>query len=121
MTLALLDRIIVARLIEAPPANYPQPPFHYLLGCYARAGDQLRAVSSAPRLDAAAKQQLSDLAHEARAQVVQYASLLLSAGGVVPEVGRHAAGLPILPGISARWTGSAGGGAGGGGKVGIAA
>jgi len=87
LTGANLDRAIVARLIESPPASYPQPPFHYLLGCYSRASEALRG-GAASRGAAAAeeKQRLHDLVVEARAQVVQYAVLLLSGSGVVPEV-----------------------------------
>lgn len=40
-----LDRALVARIIEHPPADHPQPPFHYLLSCYARASQELRALS----------------------------------------------------------------------------
>lgn len=87
MTRASLDRVIVSRLIESPPGSYSQPPFHYLLGCYSRASDQLRAVGGAPsaKYDADAKQRLCDMVAEARGQVVQYAALLLSGSGVVPE------------------------------------
>jgi hypothetical protein len=34
-----LDRCLVARLIEEPPADYPLQPVPYLLGCYQRALD----------------------------------------------------------------------------------
>ncbi|GBF98629.1 ubiquitin conjugation factor E4-like [Raphidocelis subcapitata] len=81
---ATLDRAIVARLIEAPPPAYPQPPLHYLLGCYARASDALRSASGG-RGDAAERARLVEVVSEARAQVVQYAVLLLSGSGVVPE------------------------------------
>lgn len=30
-----IDRVLMARLLD-PPADYPQWPLHYLLGCYAR-------------------------------------------------------------------------------------
>jgi hypothetical protein len=88
LTADSLDRAIVARLIESPPDAYPFPPFHYLLGCYARASDAVRGGGGAARGAGGAeeKQRLHDLAVEARAQVVQYASLLLAGSGVVPEV-----------------------------------
>lgn len=48
----VLDRMLVARLIEAPPADYPQPPIHYLMGCYERSSEELRraGVSEAAKV-----------------------------------------------------------------------
>jgi hypothetical protein len=89
MTRDTLDRVIVARLIEAPPEPYPLAPFPYLLTCCGRATDAVRARPGGSVEEKAA---LHDLAVEARAQVVQYASLLLSGSGVVPEVRRRACG-----------------------------
>ncbi|KAG1664460.1 hypothetical protein FOA52_006306 [Chlamydomonas sp. UWO 241] len=39
----LLDRVVVARLIESPPDSYRQSAVQYLLGCYARASTEQRA------------------------------------------------------------------------------
>lgn len=93
---ATLDRAIVARLIEAPPSSYPQPPLHYLLGCYGRASDALRSAGGG-RGDAAERARLVEVVSEARAQLVQYAVLLLSGSGVVPEVGRGGALCGAVP------------------------
>jgi ubiquitin conjugation factor E4 B len=76
-----IDRIIVARLIESAPAEYPQPPLQYLFGCYSRLVDEARTrqVSDKPGLLAA----LSDC----RALLVSYTGLVL-AGGIIPHVGK---------------------------------
>ncbi|GAB4813256.1 hypothetical protein N2152v2_000302, partial [Parachlorella kessleri] len=39
-----LERVLMARLSD-PPSAYPQWPVHYLIGCYARAAEELRSVS----------------------------------------------------------------------------
>lgn len=80
MSRDMLDRLLVARLIEAPPPDYPQTPFQYLLGAYRRADDELRArgVAESPELSGTA-QACKDL-------VVNYASLCL-AGGILPHLG----------------------------------
>lgn len=74
----LLDRIIVARLIESPPTGYPQAPLHYLLGCYARSSEEQRsrAVLEDPKL-------LATVA-SCKELIVSYAMLCLH--GVVPQV-----------------------------------
>jgi hypothetical protein len=80
---ALLDRVIVSRLIENPPEPYPQLPFHYLLGCYARASQELRSISLG--WPAEVQRQLQEAVFAARELVVSYAGLVFM-GGVVPEV-----------------------------------
>ena len=80
MTAELLDRIVVARLIESPPSTYPQSPLQYLIGCYARAANELRnnrTVADSP--------ELSSLATSCKELIVSYAGLVLQ--GVVPQVG----------------------------------
>lgn len=76
----MLDRLIVARLIESPPDDYPQTPLQYLLGCYRRADDELRSrtVADSP--------QLMGTAQCCRDLVVNYAGLTLP-GGIVPHIG----------------------------------
>ena len=39
-----IDRVLMARLLD-PPADYPQWPLHYLLGCYARCAGLLCSAS----------------------------------------------------------------------------
>lgn len=48
-----IDRVLVARLIESPQADYPQAPVHYLLGCYQRALDM--SASKTPGAQKAAR------------------------------------------------------------------
>ena len=76
----MLDRLIVARLIESPPTDYPQTPVQYLLGCYQRADDELRNRT------VAGSAQLSGTEQCCRDLVVNYAGLTLS-GGIVPHLG----------------------------------
>ena len=45
LTRDVLDRMIMARLLDAP-AQYPQWPLAYLIGCYGRAAGEIRALSS---------------------------------------------------------------------------
>lgn len=85
MSRDMLDRLIVARLIESPPADYPQTPVQYLLGCYQRADDEMRnrTVAGSP--------QLSGTEQCCRDLVVNYAGLTLS-GGIVPHLGAAVSG-----------------------------
>ncbi|GFR50779.1 hypothetical protein Agub_g13044, partial [Astrephomene gubernaculifera] len=69
---ALMDRVLVARLIESPPANYPQPPIHYLLGCYERSSEELRKAGANERVKAAVA--------AARDLILNYTGLALFAG-----------------------------------------
>lgn len=78
-----LDRFIVSRLIESPPEQYPQQPFHYLLGCYHRAAAEQRSLGQD-----AAGQQLRATVDACKQLLVSYAGLVLMSAGVVPEVGR---------------------------------
>lgn len=84
MNAGMLDLILVNRLIESPPEQYPQAPFAYLLGCFARASSELRAVS--PRIDPAVQQQVQATIAACRQSIVSYAGLILTGSGVVPEV-----------------------------------
>ncbi|KAG2487016.1 hypothetical protein HYH03_014386 [Edaphochlamys debaryana] len=72
----VLDRALVARLIESPPPNYSQPPIHYLLGCYERSTEELRRGGSNEAVKAAVA--------TARDLILNYAGLALFAG-VVPQ------------------------------------
>lgn len=72
-----IDRIIVHRLIIEPPEQYPQQPFHYLLGCFARATQELRAGPSA---------ELRAAIEACTALLESYAGLILTRDGLVPEV-----------------------------------
>ncbi|GIL50136.1 hypothetical protein Vafri_6264 [Volvox africanus] len=72
---AVLDRVLVSRLIEAPPANYPQPPIQYLMGCYERASEELRK--------AGANEQIKAAVATSRDLILNYAGLALFAGIVV--------------------------------------
>jgi hypothetical protein len=87
-----LDRIIVNRIIEAAPEHYPQQPFHYLLGCYSRAADELRSIGQD-----AARQQLRTAVDACRPLLVSYAGLIIMGAGVVPEVSAGQASQPATP------------------------
>ena len=80
-----LDLIFVNRLIESPPAQHPQQPLHYLLACFGRSSSELRSMS--PRNDAATQQQLQGTIMACRELIVQYAALILTDAGVIPQVG----------------------------------
>jgi len=79
----MLDRLIVARLIESPPENYPQTPVQYLLGCYRRADDELRSRTVAEN------PQLLSTGQSCKDLVVNYAGLTIP-GGIVPHIGAEA-------------------------------
>lgn len=81
-----LDRAVVARLIETPPASYPQHPLHYLLACFARADGELRGLPAASAGDAA-QLKLRATIVACQELLVSYAALILTGAGVVPEVG----------------------------------
>jgi ubiquitin conjugation factor E4 B len=80
----MLDLIFVNRLIESPPEQYLQPPFQYLLGCFARAVNELRSVS--PRQPPEVQQHLQGSIAACKELLVSYAALILTSSGVVPEV-----------------------------------
>lgn len=82
-----LDLIFVNRLIESPPEQYPQQPLHYLLACFGRSSSELRGMS--PRHDAATQQQLQGSITACRELIVQYAALILTDAGVIPQVGQQ--------------------------------
>eukprot|EP00803_Ostreobium_quekettii_P005943 evm.model.scf_1775.2 EVM.evm.TU.scf_1775.2 scf_1775:13595-17142(+) len=77
----LLDRVIVARLIEEAPQSYPLAPFHYLIGCYVRATDGYRPEHMN---SAEARQKISEALGEVKDLVVSYAGLCLT-GGIIPQ------------------------------------
>jgi hypothetical protein len=96
-----IDRIVVSRLIEEAPQQYPQHPLHYLLGCYERADKELRALPAAAAAAAAAaaggdggsggqqqqqQQGLRATVVATQELLVSYAGLILTGSGVVPEV-----------------------------------
>jgi len=83
MNAANMERVLVYRLIEAAPEQYPQPPFDYLLGAYSRAVQEIRSVSDA---------QLRATIDGCMELLVSYAGLILTGSGVVPEVGRDQEG-----------------------------
>ena len=45
LTKETLDRMIMARLLDAPH-EYPEWPVAYLIGCYARASAEIRALGT---------------------------------------------------------------------------
>ena len=61
LTPDILDRALLARLIEEPPATYPIAPVPYLLGCYARAAGLPATAPGGAALNSAVKDAL--LAH----------------------------------------------------------
>lgn len=77
-----LDRVLISRLMEEAPPTYPLWPFQYLVGCYARASQELRNLSSVR--DAAAQAQTQQAVATAKAYAISYAGLVLT-GGVIPE------------------------------------
>ena len=72
----------MSRLLE-PPANYPQWPVHYLLGCYERASQQLRQAGQLK--DKIFSARLQQALAEIKDLAVRYASLLLTMDGSMFE------------------------------------
>lgn len=93
LTGEVLDRVLVNRLIEAPPNQYPQAPFQYLLGCCTRGSAELRALPAQP---SEAQQRIRDDLTACRELLVSYAGLILTGSGVVPEV-RACRMCPVTP------------------------
>jgi ubiquitin conjugation factor E4 B len=69
-----LDGVLVARLIEEPPAGYPLAPVPYLLGCYQRARELPASAAGGAAIAAALKD-----------AVVSYLWLALNQEGIVPQ------------------------------------
>lgn len=78
----LLDRLIVERLIESPPATYPQAPVHYLVACYTRACVEQRSKGVAE------SQALLETVAACKELIMSYAMLCLQ--GVVQQVRQRA-------------------------------
>ncbi|EFJ51708.1 hypothetical protein VOLCADRAFT_87432 [Volvox carteri f. nagariensis] len=123
---AVLDRVLVSRLIESPPSNYPQPPIHYLMGCYERSSEELRRAGTNEQVKAAVA--------AARDLVLNYAGLALFAGIVAQPPAIEARGslqlmdalllrhgLPTVALTTAVAPAFAGPGGGGGGEAAAAA
>lgn len=72
----------MSRLLE-PPANYPQWPVHYLLGCYERASQQLRQAGQLK--DKTFSARLQQALAEIKDLAVRYTGLLLTVDGSMFE------------------------------------
>ncbi|GLC36221.1 hypothetical protein PLESTB_001367200 [Pleodorina starrii] len=93
---AVLDRVVVARLIESPPADYPQPPIHYLMGCFERASEEYRR--------AGANEQVKAAVISARDLILNYAGLALFAGIVAQPAALETRGsLQLMDGLLLRY------------------
>ena len=75
-----LERVVMARLMEAPSEQWP---VFYLVSCYARASDEVRAASALHDASATAAVQAALLAGKQLA--VSYTGLLLSMD-LLPQV-----------------------------------
>lgn len=75
-----IDRVVVARLIESPPASYPLSPLNYLMSCYARCLDEQRSKAIADN------QSLLAVVQDARSIIISYSGLTLAGGGIIPQV-----------------------------------
>lgn len=82
LTRDTLDRMLMARLLD-PPEEYPQWPLQYLLGCYARASQEIRALNTLKDKQSADTIQL-DLQY-CKQLIARNAGLLLSMG-LFPQV-----------------------------------
>ena len=79
-----IDRAIMARLLD-PPAEYPQWPLQYLIGCYARATAEIRALSALRDKDAANKVQ-QDLQYCKELIAANAGLLLTMSDSLFPQV-----------------------------------
>lgn len=75
LTKDTLDRMMMARLLD-PPEQYPQWPLDYLIGCYGRVSQEIRAMTLLKDKDAADAIQL-DLQY-CKQLISRNAGLLLS-------------------------------------------
>ncbi|CAG9460858.1 unnamed protein product [Pedinophyceae sp. YPF-701] len=96
-----LDQVLPERLLIDPPENYPQPPAHYLLGCYARASDELRRTGGIS--DTAFADRIYDCLTALRDTLVNYIVSLLTEPDMPqpPEAAARGA-LQLLDSIEAR-------------------
>ena len=79
-----VDRAIMARLLDAPE-DYPQWPLTYLVGCYARAIQEARSLSSIKDKEAA--NQLQQLLQYCKDLITSNAGLLLTmSDSLFPQV-----------------------------------
>lgn len=70
-----LDRMMMARLLD-PPEQYPQWPLDYLIGCYGRVSQEIRALTTLKNKEAADATQL-DLQY-CKQLITRNAGLLLT-------------------------------------------
>jgi hypothetical protein len=92
--------------------RYPQWPVPYLLGCYARAGDEARAAASLK--DPADRQRLVDALALVRQLTVSYVGLIFEVGMFPQPAAAAARGpLQLLDAMYAAAAASGGAGAGG--------
>ncbi|MEW5316627.1 MAG: hypothetical protein WDW38_007987 [Sanguina aurantia] len=120
LTSDLMDQLLVDRLMENPLLSYPQPPLHYLLACYTRASNELRTSAVASNV------QLSTTAQAVKELAVNYVSLLLCGGGLIPQPDASEARGPLqlldsMDAADAASSSSSNLGGGGGGSSGAAA
>ena len=81
----MVDRLLVARLIDEPPSRTTYSPFQYLLHCYARVYDKRRDISSKYSARSALLERLSATLVEIKDLVLSYAGLAFTPG-VIPGV-----------------------------------
>eukprot|EP00201_Polytomella_parva_P024609 CAMPEP_0175045900 /NCGR_PEP_ID=MMETSP0052_2-20121109/4715_1 /TAXON_ID=51329 ORGANISM="Polytomella parva, Strain SAG 63-3" /NCGR_SAMPLE_ID=MMETSP0052_2 /ASSEMBLY_ACC=CAM_ASM_000194 /LENGTH=880 /DNA_ID=CAMNT_0016309553 /DNA_START=21 /DNA_END=2660 /DNA_ORIENTATION=+ len=96
-----IDRLIVDRLIQSPPPNYPQTPAHYFVACYSRSNSESARLPAVPSPAASSpasspapspSQASADAAalHRVllacRDLILNYFELLFSAEGLIPQL-----------------------------------
>lgn len=92
----LLERVIVDRLSGEFPAA--EPPFNYLLGCYQRASDESKKISSIR--DQTLRSELGSVVRQAKKLAVSYCRIHLGNPGMFPDDGSNlnkSSFSPLLP------------------------
>ena len=80
----IVDRVLVARLIDEPPSEYVFSPFQYLLHCYANVYQQARSLPSRYR-NAQLLQRLNATVVDIKDLILSYAALVFMPD-VIPAV-----------------------------------
>ena len=84
-----VDQILLHRLSESPPDDYPQYPFHYLLACMERLRTERMDLDLK---DPTTEQQLSEALAECRKTLVNFAVMSLVSGDVIAQVSANLLG-----------------------------
>lgn len=81
----IVDRVLVARLIDEPPSVFVFSPFQYVLHCYGNLYQQTRVLPNKYRNQPALLQRLNETLVEMKDLLLSFAGLVFN-GGIIPNV-----------------------------------